>query len=73
MWKHLRKFQAFESTNAASFRVVPLNYLSNLLGGYCSNSAATNEAKTKGIPTAGRNPWANGDCYSGRPAKLIQI
>ena len=61
VWKHLRRFQATDSTNA-SFRVVPLNYFSKLFGGYCSNSAATNEAKTKGIPTAGRNPWANGGC-----------
>ena len=61
VWKHLRRFQATDSTNA-SFRVVPVNYFSELFGGYCSNSAATNEAKTKGTPTPGRNPWANGGC-----------
>ncbi|MDE0368719.1 MAG: hypothetical protein OXI84_01115 [bacterium] len=32
VWKHLRRFQATDSTNA-SFRVVPLNYFCNLFGG----------------------------------------
>lgn len=51
-----------DDSTDASYRVVPLKYFSGLSGGYWSNSAATNEAKTKGIPTAGRNPWANGGC-----------
>ena len=62
VWQHLRRFQASDSFSAASFRVVPLNYFSTLFGGYCSNTTATNEAKTKGTPTGGRNPWANGGC-----------
>ncbi len=62
VWKHLRRFQASDSQTALSYRVVPVNYLSKLFGGYCSNSGATNEARNKGTPTEGRNPWANDGC-----------
>ena len=62
VWEHLRRFQASDSRTDSSLRVIPVNFFSTLFGGYCSNSGATNEARNKGTPTEGRNPWANDGC-----------
>ena len=71
VWKHLRRFQASESGSQNSLRVVPVNYFSKLFGGYCSNSGATNEARTKGTPTEGRNPWASEGCPLTKTGSIV--
>ena len=71
VWKHLRLFQAYESGNSYSLRVVPVNYFSKLFGGYCSNLSATNEAKIRGTPTQGRNPWANEGCPLNKTGSIL--
>ena len=70
LWRHVRAFQVHE-LGTLSYRVVPVNYFSTLFGGYCSNSGATNEAKTKGTPAQGRNPWANDGCPINNPGGIV--
>lgn len=71
LWKDIREFQRYEVRFDSSLRLVPVNYFSTLFGGYCDNAAATNEARRRGTPPAGRNPWANGGCALGNPGGIV--